>query len=85
RLDELLSNILQAALARTSVAQNEDMRKISAWAGIIATPTLIAGVYGMNFEHMPELDEVWAYPAALLLMVGVCFGLFRGFKRSGWI
>ncbi|TWH71519.1 magnesium/cobalt transporter CorA [Modestobacter roseus] len=84
-LDELLSNILQAALARISVAQNEDMRKISAWAGIIATPTLIAGVYGMNFEYMPELDEVWGYPAAVLLMVAVCFGLYRGFKRSGWI
>jgi magnesium transporter len=84
-LDELLSNILQASLARTSVAQNEDMRKISAWAGIIATPTLIAGVYGMNFEHMPELKWSLGYPLCLLLMLGVCLGLYRGFKRSGWI
>jgi magnesium transporter len=84
-LDELLSNILQASLARTSVAQNEDMRKISAWAGIIATPTLIAGVYGMNFNHMPELTWRFGYPLCLLGMVAICLGLYRGFKRSGWI
>jgi magnesium transporter len=84
-LDELLSNILQAALARTSVAQNEDMRKISAWAGIVATPTLIAGIYGMNFENMPELSWRYGYPLCLLLMASICLGLYRGFKRSGWI
>jgi magnesium transporter len=84
-LDELLSNILQASLARTSVAQNEDMRKISAWAGIIATPTLIAGIYGMNFTHMPELTWHYGYPLCLLVMASVCLGLYRGFRRSGWI
>jgi magnesium transporter len=84
-LDELLSNILQASLARTSVAQNEDMRKISAWAGIVATPTLIAGIYGMNFENMPELSWRYGYPLCLLVMFSICFGLYRGFKRSGWI
>jgi len=84
-LDELLSNILQASLARTSVAQNEDMRKISSWAGIIATPTLVAGIYGMNFEHMPELSWRFGYPLCLLVMAGICLGLYRGFKRSGWI
>jgi magnesium transporter len=84
-LDELLSNILQASLARTSVAQNEDMRKISSWAGIIATPTLIAGIYGMNFEHMPELSWRFGYPLCLLVMLSICVALYRGFKRSGWI
>ncbi|WP_308123471.1 magnesium/cobalt transporter CorA [Modestobacter marinus] len=84
-LDELLSNILQASLARTSVSQNEDMRKISAWAGVIATPTLIAGIYGMNFEHMPELTWRFGYPLCLLLMLAICAGLYSGFKRSGWI
>jgi magnesium transporter len=84
-LDELLSNILQASLSRTSVAQNEDMRKMAAWAGIIATPTLVAGVYGMNFEHMPELSWRYGYPLCLLLMATICLGLYRGFKRSGWI
>jgi magnesium transporter len=84
-LDELLSNILQAALARISVAQNDDMRRISSYAGLIAAPTLIAGVYGMNFEHMPELSWQFGYPFALLLMAGLCFLLYRGFKRNGWL
>ncbi|MCW2575293.1 MAG: corA, partial [Modestobacter sp.] len=84
-LDELLSSILQASLARTSVADNEDMRKISAWAGIIAVPTAIAGIYGMNFDHMPELHTRWGYPAVLLLMVVACVSLYRGFKHSGWL
>jgi magnesium transporter len=84
-LDELLTSILQASLARTSLADNEDMRKISAWAGIIAVPTAIAGIYGMNFEHMPELSWRFGYPLALLLMFAACFLLHRGFKRSGWL
>ena len=83
--DELLASILQASLARTSLADNEDMRKISAYAGIIAVPTAIAGIYGMNFEFMPELDEVWGYPMALSLMLLACVMLYRGFKRSGWL
>jgi magnesium transporter len=84
-LDELLSSILQSSLARTSVADNEDMRKISAWAGIIAVPTAIAGIYGMNFEHMPELKTTWGYPVVLLAMLLACTLLHRGFKRSGWL
>jgi magnesium transporter len=84
-LDELLSNILQAALARISVAQNDDMRTISSYAGLIAAPTLVAGVYGMNFEHMPELDWTFGYPFALLLMAALCFLLYRGFKRNHWL
>jgi magnesium transporter len=84
-LDELLSSILQASLARTSLSDNEDMRKISAWAGIIAVPTAIAGIYGMNFEHMPELRTTWGYPVVLLVMLAACWLLYRGFKRSGWL
>jgi magnesium transporter len=84
-LDELLTSILQASLARTSMADNEDMRKISAWAGIIAVPTAIAGIYGMNFDHMPELRERWGYPVVLLVIAVACFLLHRGFKRNGWL
>ena len=84
-LDELLTSILQASLARTSLADNEDMRKISAWAGIIAVPTAIAGIYGMNFEHMPELTWRFGYPLALFVMFAACWLLHRGFKRSGWL
>jgi magnesium transporter len=84
-LDELLSSILQASLARTSMADNEDMRRISAWAGIIAVPTAIAGIYGMNFEYMPELRWRWGYPLVLLVIVASCVLLYRGFKRNGWL
>ncbi|MGY1600986.1 magnesium/cobalt transporter CorA [Geodermatophilus sp. SYSU D00815] len=84
-LDELLSSILQASLARTSLSDNEDMRKISAWAGIIAVPTAIAGIYGMNFEHMPELRWRFGYPLVLLVIVVACVLLYRGFKRNGWL
>jgi magnesium transporter len=84
-LDELLTSILQASLARTSQADNEDMRKISAWAGIIAVPTAIAGIYGMNFRYMPELDWRWGYPLVLLVILTACVLLHRGFKRNGWL
>ncbi|RZU34431.1 magnesium/cobalt transporter CorA [Blastococcus saxobsidens] len=84
-LDELLTSILQASLARTQMADNEDMRKISAYAGIIAVPTAIAGIYGMNFEYMPELDERWGYPAVLLVILTAIVLLYRGFKRNGWL
>jgi magnesium transporter len=84
-LDELLSSILQASLARTTLADNEDMRKISAWAGIIAVPTAIAGIYGMNFEFMPELRWRYGYPMVLLVIVVSCVLLYRGFKRNGWL
>ncbi|WP_033817563.1 magnesium/cobalt transporter CorA [Kitasatospora sp. MBT63] len=84
-LDRLLSDILNANLAQVSVQQNDDMRKISAWAALAAVPTLIAGIYGMNFDHMPELRQVWGYPAVLALMGGVCVWLHRAFKRAGWL
>ena len=65
--------------------QNTDMRKISAWVAIAAVPTMMAGIYGMNFEHMPELRSVWGYPAVLLLMVGVARFLYRNFRRNHWL
>src|SRR3954451_14799372 len=84
-LDELLTSILQASLARTSLADNEDTRKISAWAAMIAVPTLITGVYGMNFTYMPELNWRYGYPMVLLVIVVVCWMLYRGFRRNGWL
>ncbi len=84
-LDRLLSDILSANLAQVSVQQNNDMRKISAWAALAAVPTMIAGVYGMNFEHMPELSTAYGYPVALSGMALVCVVLHRVFKRSGWL
>jgi magnesium transporter len=83
--DDLLGSVLNANLAQVGVQQNSDMRRISAWVAIAAVPTAIAGIYGMNFEHMPELRWTYGYPAALLLMAVICVGLYRGFKRSGWL
>lgn len=82
---ELLTDALNANLAQQGVQQNEDMRKISAWAAVIATPTLLAGVWGMNFRHMPELDGRYGYPLAIGLMVIVAASLIAYFRRSGWL
>jgi magnesium transporter len=81
----LLAGALQANLTQVSVRQNEDMRKISAWVAIIAVPTAVAGIYGMNFEHMPELGWRFGYPAVLLLIAVVCLVLYAKFRRSGWL
>jgi magnesium transporter len=83
--DELLSSILQAGLAQVQVSENDDMRRISAWVAIIAVPTLIAGVYGMNFNHMPELTWKYGYYGALGLMLTVCTVLYLLFKRNRWL
>ncbi len=82
---ELLTSILAANLTQASVRQNEDVRKISAWAAIIAVPTLITGIYGMNFEHMPELTWRIGYPLALFVMALACLLLYRQFRRAGWL
>jgi magnesium transporter len=82
---ESLTSILTANLTQASVRQNDDVRKISAWAAILAVPTLISGIYGMNFEHMPELGWTFGYPLALVLMAIACFVLYRKFRQSGWL
>ena len=82
---DLLSEVLNVNLTQVSVQQNEDMRRISGWVAIAAVPTLLAGLWGMNFEHMPELDEWWGYPLALATMVGVALGLFRWLRKRHWI
>ena len=84
-LDSLLSTAFDAHLARISVAQNEDMRKISAWVAIAAVGTLVAGIYGMNFAHMPELHWRYGYGFAIAVMVVASVVLYRMFKKSGWL
>jgi magnesium transporter len=84
-LDQLLSTAFDAHLAQISVQQNEDMRKISAGAAIVVVPTLIAGIYWMNFQHMPELSWTYGYPYAIALMAGLGIVLWVWFKRSGWL
>ena len=82
---ELLSSALQANLTQVSVQQNEDMRKISAWVAIAAVPTMVAGIYGMNFDHMPELAWRYGYPAVLLVILVISGTLYRWFRRAGWL
>ncbi|HZJ06761.1 MAG TPA: magnesium/cobalt transporter CorA [Nocardioidaceae bacterium] len=84
-LDSLLSTAFDAHLARISVQQNDDVRKISAWVAIAAVGTLIAGVYGMNFDNMPELRWQYGYFIVLVVMVVGSVALYRLFKKSGWL
>jgi magnesium transporter len=83
--DELLTSILQANLTQVTIAQNEDMRRISAWVAIAAVPTSLAGIYGMNFQVIPGAAERWGFGAAILVMVVVCGALYRTFRRVGWL
>jgi magnesium transporter len=83
--DELLTSILQAGLAQVQVAENEDMRRISSWVAILAVPTMIAGIYGMNFDNMPETRTRYGYFVVLTVMVVACWTLHRLFKRNRWL
>ncbi|MCP3787731.1 magnesium/cobalt transporter CorA [Micromonospora sp. A3M-1-15] len=83
--DDLLNSILQARLAQVTVDQNNDMRKIAAWAAIGAVWTAIAGIYGMNFKYMPELSWTYGYPGVWALMLLSSFTLYRLFRRNGWL
>ncbi|WP_422745608.1 magnesium/cobalt transporter CorA [Mycobacterium sp. WMMD1722] len=83
--DDLLSSLVQAALGKVAMQQNLDMRKISAWVAIAAVPTAMAGIYGMNFDNMPELHWTYGYPAVLLVMLAVCVTLHRVFHHNDWL
>ncbi|MCW2538860.1 MAG: magnesium transporter CorA [Frankiales bacterium] len=83
--DDLLTTLVSANLAQVSVVQNEDMRKISAWVAIVSVPTMVAGIYGMNFDHMPETHWTYSYPVVVVITIGICFMLHRAFKRNGWL
>ena len=82
---DLLSSALQANLTQVSVRQNEDMRKITAWVAILAVPTMVAGIYGMNFKHMPELGWTFGYPLVLAVTLVICVLLYRRFRNAGWL
>ena len=84
-LRDMLSAAFETYLLLASNRQNEVTRQLAGWAAILAVPTAVAGIYGMNFEHMPELKEVWGYPAVLLLIAAVCLALFIKFRRMRWI
>ena len=84
-LDNLIDAAVEANMTQVQVRQNEDMRKISAWVAMAAVPTMIAGIYGMNFDHMPELHWKVSYPLVMALMAGISYFLYRSFKRNDWL
>jgi magnesium transporter len=84
-LEELLTAAFEAHMAQISIQQNDDMRKISAAVGLVAAPTLVAGIYGMNFVHMPELNWMLGYPLSLLLMALSSLAVWIIARRSGWL
>ncbi len=83
--DELLTTLVDAVLAKITMRQNNDMRKITAYAAIITVPTMIAGIYGMNFDFMPELHSPWGYPAFWLVVLVICGVLHRNFRKNQWL
>ncbi|MFD9896489.1 magnesium/cobalt transporter CorA [Amycolatopsis sp. NPDC058986] len=83
--DELLSTLVDATVAKISLQQNTDMRKITAWAAIITVPTMIAGIYGMNFDFMPELHWKFGYPLIFGVIVAICLMLYRIFRKNDWL
>ncbi len=83
--DELLTTLVDATLAKITLQQNSDMRKISAWVAIISVPTMVVGVYGMNFENMPELKWKYGYPLVISAVIVACLILYRIFRRNRWL
>jgi len=92
RIADLIDNLqqlshiaLEANLALISVSQNDDTKRLAAWAAILAVPTLIAGLYGMNFKVMPETEWSYGYPVAIATMLSICTFLYRWFRKVGWL
>jgi magnesium transporter len=83
--DELLTTLVDAVLAKITLRQNNDMRKITAYAALLAVPTMFAGIYGMNFDDMPELHWRFGYPAVILVILLICAVLWRTFRRNRWL
>ncbi|MEO7078363.1 MAG: CorA family divalent cation transporter, partial [Rhodococcus sp. (in: high G+C Gram-positive bacteria)] len=83
--DEVLSSLVQAAVGKVSMQQNMDMRKISAWVAIAAVPTMVAGIYGMNFDNIPELHWKYGYYGVIGVVAVVCISLFATFRRNNWL
>ena len=82
---EMLTTAIQANLGMISLNETEVTKKLAGWAAIIAVPTMIAGIYGMNFKHMPELDWVWGYPASVVVMLLLDIWLYVRFRKAKWL
>jgi magnesium transporter len=84
-LREMLTTAIQVNLAIVTVSQNEVVKRLAGWGAILAVPTVVFSMYGMNFRSMPELDRWWGYPATLVLTASACAGLYLWLRRTGWI
>ena len=84
-LREMVVIAISVNLSMIALNENQTTKQLAAYAALIAVPTLIAGVYGMNFEHMPELKWLFGYPIALALMLGIDMYLYRRFRKTGWL
>src|SRR3546814_8556538 len=84
-LREALAFAFEASMMISQTQQNDITRRLAAWAAILAVPTAVAGIYGMNFEFMPELKTHWGYPVTLAGIAAACGVLFWGFRKSGWL
>lgn len=84
-LRDTIASALQANLAMVAIEDNEVTKRLAAWAGMFAVPTAFAGIWGMNFRHMPELEWYYGYPLALFAIAGACAVLYWRFKKSGWL
>ncbi len=82
---EMVSSVLEVNFSLISISQNEVSKRFAGWAAIIGVPTMIAGIYGMNFKFIPELNWPYAYPVVLVVTIGTCIFLYRRFKQSGWL
>jgi magnesium transporter len=82
---ELLTSVLEINLSLISISQNDVSKKFAGWAALLGVPTMVAGIYGMNFNNIPELNWRYGYPIILCLTVGVCMLLYRHFRQSGWL
>ena len=84
-LRDMVGTAISVNLALVTLSENEVTKKLAAWAALIAVPTLLVGIWGMNFKHMPELDWTYGYPMSILLMIAVDWLLYRNFKQVGWL
>ena len=82
---DMLTTAIQVNLGMISLSESEVTKKLAAWAAIIAVPTMVAGIYGMNFKHMPELDWELGYPISIAIMIAVDVYLYVRFKKTRWL
>ncbi len=85
RMREMINAAMQVALAQVTIRQNDVVKRLAGWGAILAVPTMVFSLYGMNFRHMPELQWEWSYPIVMVAISAACYTLYRRLKRVGWL